>query len=97
MGARAGGRRLPGRRRRHSGLGADKMSAVGAARRGGDLSGVRRQLGLGSDSGQRGRAEPAPLTMASSPQVQRAAGSPQALAGPGALSGAWLAKEEQYK
>ncbi|XP_059714279.1 testis-expressed protein 9 isoform X2 [Haemorhous mexicanus] len=44
------------------------MSAVGAARRGGDL-----------------------------PGVQRAAGSPQALAGPGALSGAWLAKEEQYK
>ncbi|XP_023789835.1 testis-expressed protein 9 isoform X2 [Cyanistes caeruleus] len=30
-------------------------------------------------------------------QVRRAAGSPQALAGPGALSGAWLAKEEQYK
>ncbi|XP_033372885.1 testis-expressed protein 9 isoform X3 [Parus major] len=44
------------------------MSAVGAARRGGDVPGVRR-----------------------------AAGSPQALAGPGALSGAWLAKEEQYK
>ncbi|XP_039413533.1 testis-expressed protein 9 isoform X1 [Corvus cornix cornix] len=44
------------------------MSAVGAARRGGDFPGVRR-----------------------------AAGSPPAFAGPGALSGAWLAKEEQYK
>ncbi|XP_066052147.1 testis-expressed protein 9 isoform X3 [Chamaea fasciata] len=44
------------------------MSAVGAARRGGDVPGVRS-----------------------------AAGSPQAPAGPGALSGAWLAKEEQYK
>lgn len=58
--ARAGGRRLPGRRRRHSGLGADKMSAIGAARRGGDVLGVRRRLGPGSEPGRRRRAEPSP-------------------------------------
>ncbi|XP_064524786.1 testis-expressed protein 9 isoform X2 [Pseudopipra pipra] len=44
-------------------------------------------------AGGSGGARPAGDT----PGVRRAAGAPPPPAGPGALSGAWLAKEEQYK
>lgn len=87
----AGAKATPQRPRRGQNVG-DRRGPAGRGRARGKAA---ARAGLGAGAAAPSRARPAHCGIL--PQVRRAAGSPQALAGPGALSGAWLAKEEQYK